>query len=71
MPSEGATPGGADGSRGMGKVADEVGPAELEMLDVGQRAIVYGVIGYPGRATVDLATGSVGSFTAGQPLPSP
>ena len=46
-------------------------PAELEMLDVGRQAIVYGVIGYPGRATIYLTTGTVGSFTPGQALPSP
>jgi hypothetical protein len=46
-------------------------PAELEMLDVGHHAIVYGVIGYPGRATVYLTTGTVGSFTPGHALPSP
>jgi hypothetical protein len=46
-------------------------PAELEMLDVSPDAIVYGVIGYPGLAKVDLYVGSVGSFTPGAALPTP
>ncbi|HXL91610.1 MAG TPA: hypothetical protein VN969_21900 [Streptosporangiaceae bacterium] len=46
-------------------------PAELELADVGHAAIVYGVIGYPGRATVHLYTGSSQSFTTGAALPAP
>jgi len=46
-------------------------PAELEMLDVGSKAIVAGVIGYPGKATVDLSVGTVGSFSVGAALPAP
>jgi hypothetical protein len=46
-------------------------PAELEMLDVSPDAVVYGVIGYPGLAKIDLSVGSVGSFTPGPALPSP
>ncbi len=46
-------------------------PAELEMLDVGSKAIVYGVVGYPGLAKVDLSVGSIGSFDTGAALPSP
>lgn len=46
-------------------------PAELEMLDVGPNAIVYGVVGYPGLAKIDLSVGTVGSFASGKALPSP
>jgi hypothetical protein len=46
-------------------------PAELEMLDVSPDAMVYGVIGYPGKAKVALSVGVVGSFTPGKALPSP
>jgi DNA-binding beta-propeller fold protein YncE len=46
-------------------------PVELEMLDVGSNAIVYGVVGYPGLAKIDLSVGSVGTFEIGKPLPSP
>jgi hypothetical protein len=46
-------------------------PGELEMADLGSTAIVYGVIGYPGRATVHLYTGSSQSFAPGQALPAP
>ncbi len=46
-------------------------PAELEMADVGPDAIVYGVVGYPGRAKVDLYTSTAGSFATGAALPSP
>ena len=46
-------------------------PAELEMLDVGSNAIVYGVIGYPGLARLELSVGTIDSFAPGQALPSP
>jgi len=46
-------------------------PAELELADVGPVAIVYGVIGYPGLATVSLYTGTAGTFDQGTPLPAP
>jgi hypothetical protein len=46
-------------------------PAELEMLDVSPDAVVYGVIGYPGLAKLDLSVDTVGSFTPGKLLPSP
>ncbi len=46
-------------------------PAELELADLGPNAIVYGVIGYPGLAKVDLYTSTVGTFATGTPLPSP
>ena len=46
-------------------------PAELEMADIGPAAIVYGVIGYPGRAKISLYTSTAGTFDRGQPLPAP
>jgi len=46
-------------------------PAELEMLDVGPGALVAGVIGYPGLATVDLSTSTAGTFSVGRALPAP
>jgi HAAS len=46
-------------------------PAELEMAALGPAAIVYGVIGYPGRAKVQLYTSTAGTFDRGQPLPAP
>jgi len=46
-------------------------PAELEMLDVGPHAIVAGVIGYPGKATIDLSVSTAGTFDTGHALPSP
>jgi hypothetical protein len=46
-------------------------PAELELADVGPAGIVYGVIGYPGLATVHLYTSTVGTFDTGRPLPAP
>jgi hypothetical protein len=46
-------------------------PAELELLDLGGKAVVYGVIGYPKQATVKLNVGTIGTFTRGKALPSP
>ena len=40
------------------------------MIDTGGDAVIYGVVNYPGLATVDIGTGSQG-FTMGTPLPSP
>ena len=45
-------------------------PAELEVADVGT-GVVYGVIGYSGRATVHLYASTTGTFDTGQPLPAP
>jgi hypothetical protein len=45
-------------------------PAELELADVGT-GIAYGVIGYPGRAKVDLYKSTVGTFDRGARLPAP
>jgi len=39
--------------------------------DIGPAAIVYGVIGYPGLAKVQLYTSTAGTFDRGQPLPAP
>ncbi len=57
--------------RAYGLCAGYPNPAELELLDAGTTGIVYGVIGYPGRARVQLSVGSVGTFTAGKRLPMP
>ena len=48
-------------------------PAELEMLDpgAGEDGIVYGVVGYPGSAKVDIYASKVGTFDRGKLLISP
>ena len=48
-------------------------PAELELLDpgAGQNGIVYGVVGYPGSAKVDIYASKVGTFDRGNLLASP
>ncbi len=35
------------------------------------KAVIYGVVGYPGLAKVDLSIGTIGSFASGKALPSP
>jgi hypothetical protein len=45
-------------------------PAELELANVGT-GLVYGVIGYPGLAKVQLYTSTVGTFNVGLALPAP
>ena len=71
---------GADALENAGLVVDGHGyglcpgypnPAEMELLDAGGKTIVYGVIGYPGKATIKLTTGTTGTFTPGKPLPAP
>jgi hypothetical protein len=59
------------GGREYGLCAGYPNPAELEMIDAGPHAVVYGVVGYLGLAKVDLSVGSVGSFSTGTALPSP
>jgi hypothetical protein len=59
------------GGREYGLCPGYPNPSETEMLDVGSRAIVYGVVGYPGLAKVDLSIGTIGSFASGKALPSP
>ena len=46
-------------------------PAELELADVGPAGVVYGVIGYHGRAKVSLYQSTAGTFDKGTPLPAP
>jgi hypothetical protein len=46
-------------------------PAELEMIDTASSAVVYGVIGYPGLAKVQLSKSTAGTFDVGAILPSP
>jgi hypothetical protein len=71
---------GANGLEQAGLVIDGHGyglcpgfpnPAELELADIGSQAIVYGVVGYPGKAKIQLYTSTVGTFDRGHPLPSP
>jgi hypothetical protein len=46
-------------------------PAELQLIDDGGQAVVAGVVGYPGLATVSLSQSTVGTFDEGSSLPSP
>jgi len=46
-------------------------PAELEMIDTPGAAVVYGVIGYPGLAKIDLSRSTVDTFDVGKQLPAP
>ena len=46
-------------------------PGRTRLADIGPAAIVYGVIGYPGRAKISLYTSTAGTFDRGQPLPAP
>jgi hypothetical protein len=57
--------------RGYGLCPGFPNPAELEMADVGPHGIVFGVIGYSGRAAVHLYTSTAGTFDTGQALPGP
>ena len=57
--------------RAYGQCPGFPNPAELELIDAGTTGIVTGVVGYPGRATVDLSESTVGTFDVGQALPSP
>ena len=59
------------GGRDFGFCPGYPNPSETEMLDVGSRAVVYGVVGYPGLAKVELSIGTIGSFASGKALPSP
>jgi hypothetical protein len=45
-------------------------PSETEMIDTGGDAVIYGVVNYPGLATVTIGTGEQG-FTIEKTLPSP
>lgn len=57
--------------REYGLCAGYPNPSETEMIDTGAGAIVYGVVDYPGLATVQISTGSINSFSVGNVLPSP
>jgi hypothetical protein len=46
-------------------------PSETEMIDTGGDAVIYGIVNYPGLATVQVSTGSINSFAVGTVLPSP
>jgi hypothetical protein len=60
------------GGRAYGLCPGFPNPAELELADIiPGTGLVYGVIGYPGRAKVDLYKSTVGTFDRGTPLPAP
>lgn len=45
-------------------------PSETEMIDTSGDAVIYGIVNYPGLATVTIGTGTQG-FTIDAALPSP
>jgi hypothetical protein len=59
------------GGRAYGLCPGYPNPAELEVADIGTQGIVYGVVGYPGLAKIQLYTSTVGTFDRGTPLPAP
>jgi hypothetical protein len=59
------------GGRAYGLCPGYPNPAELQLIDAGPHALVAGVVGYPGLATVQLAESTVGTFDVGSSLPSP
>ena len=59
------------GGRAYGLCPGYPNPAELELIDAGPSGIVAGVVGYPGKATVDIAESTAGTFDVGSSLPSP
>jgi len=46
-------------------------PAELQLIDAGSNGIVAGVVGYPGKASVQLNESTAGTFATGAALPAP
>ena len=59
------------GGRSYGLCPGFPNPAELELIDAGTTGIVVGVIGYPGKATVNVSESTAGTFDVGQALPPP
>ncbi len=57
--------------RAYGLCAGYPNPAEMQLIDAGPKGVVVGIVGYPGRATVDLSESIAGTFDVGQQLPSP
>ena len=57
--------------RAYGLCPGSLNPAELELADVGPAGVVYGVIGYPGLARVELYESKPGTFDRGARLPAP
>ena len=57
--------------REYGLCAGYPNPSESEMIDTGGDAIIYGVVGYPGLAKVQVGHGPLGSLAMGTVLPSP
>jgi hypothetical protein len=59
------------GGRAYGLCPGYPNPAELELADIGGRALAFGVVGYPGLARVELYRSTVGTFDRGQLLAAP
>jgi hypothetical protein len=57
--------------RAYGLCPGSLNPAELELADVGPAGVVYGIIGYPGPARVELYESAPGTFDRGIRLPAP
>ena len=57
--------------REYGLCAGYPNPSETEMIDTGGDAVIYGVVGYPGLAKVQIGTGALGSLAMATALPSP
>jgi hypothetical protein len=59
------------GGRAYGLCPGYPNPAELELADIGGRALAFGVVGYPGLAKVELYRSTAGTFDRGQLLAAP
>lgn len=60
------------GGRAYGLCPGYPNPAELELADVaGGHGLVFGVVGYPGLAKVQLYQSTAGTFDTGKALPAP
>ena len=60
------------GGRAYGLCPGYPNPAELELADVaGGHGLAFGVVGYPGRAKVQLYKSTAGTFDTGKALPAP
>jgi hypothetical protein len=57
--------------RAYGLCPGSLNPAELELADVGPAGVVYGIVGYPGPARVELYESAPGTFDRGTRLPAP
>jgi hypothetical protein len=57
--------------REYGLCAGYPNPSETEMIDTGEGAVIFGVVDYPGLATIQISSGNINSFAVGRVLPSP